>query len=256
MHGYVPPSQRLFHTRHRITREDLKEEPLRVGTTDWTTILDTTIDKDTNLISYAVPIIDNFSIPRANSQECAAALTPNNRSTIYSSSSSSASSVFSDGLFTANTNRNSSGSSSLVIKPQKNLSVDSLIQENKRKINNEKESLSLISSNKNETLCSSTDPSIQNLIRSQTKRNILNLKFQNRNLFRRELRLEKFWSNLRSHHTSDDDSDLLLVIKKHNLYWFGIPNDFRLPIYKRCLYHYSELDEAASFNAPNSSSTL
>nr|CAI6620284.1 ADM_HP1_G0035360.mRNA.1.CDS.1 [Saccharomyces cerevisiae] len=248
MHEYVPPSQRLFHSRHRITRNDLKEEALHSGTTDWTTILDTTIDKDTNLISYAVPIIDNFAIPRANSQGSPVAPSPNHRSTMYSSSSSSASSVFSDGLFNPNNNRNSSGSSSLVIRPQKNLSVDSLIQENKRKINSEKESLSLIANNNDETLCTHTDPSIQNLIKSETKRNILNLKFQNRNLFRRELKLEKFWSNLRSCHTSGDETDLLLVISKHNLYWFGIPNDFRLPIYKRCLYHYSELDEAGFFS--------
>ncbi|CAI4045876.1 hypothetical protein SKDZ_12G1020 [Saccharomyces kudriavzevii ZP591] len=246
MHGYVPPSQRLFHTRHRITRDDLKEEPLNAGVTDWTTILDTTIDKDTNLISYAVPIINNFAIPRAHSQGQPATSTPNNKSTVYSSTSSSASSVFSDGLFTPNINRNSSGSSSLVITSQKNLSVDSLIQENKRKINNERESLSVIANNNKETLCTHTDPSIQNQIKSQTKRNILNLKFQNRKLFRRELKLEKFWDNLRSYHTSDDDGDLLLVIRKHNLYWFGIPNDFRLPIYWRCLYHYSELGETAS----------
>ncbi|CAI4047341.1 hypothetical protein SUVZ_12G1030 [Saccharomyces uvarum] len=248
MQGYVPPSQRLFHARHRITRDDLKDEPLHMGSTDWTTILDTAVDKDSSLISYTVPIIDNFAIPRANSLESPAASTRNNKSTVYSSSSSSVSSVFSDGLFTPNTNKNSSGSSSLVIRPQKNLSVDSLIQENKRRINDEKASLSLIANNNNESLSTHSDLSIQNQIRSQTKRNILNLKFQNRNLFRRELKLEKFWDNLRNYHTSDVDGDLLLVIRKHNLYWFGIPNDFRLPIYKRCLYHHIEQDDPTSFS--------
>lgn len=202
--NYIPPGQRLFRSRHRVTRRDLQN--LSDSETDWSTVLDLPIDTDSQLISYAVPVL---GVPVMEQYQD---YNQSNRSTMCSESSyiSSASSVFDSDLET---------------KMQGNLSLESLIQENKKRISEHEDSLNLFSSlKKGENV---------NILKTETKRDVQRLKYENRHLLFREHALEKLWSKIRS---CKDRTILLIEISRNGLYWFGLPGDIRDYIYHCCLY--------------------
>lgn len=207
--NYIPPSQRLFKSRHRITRRDLQN--LSDSETDWSTVLDLPIDTDSQLISYAVPVL---GVPVMEQHQDSSR---SNRSTMCSQSSytSSTSSIFDPDL---------------EAKMQGNLSLESLIQENKKRISQHEDSLNLFSSlKKGENV---------NLLKTETKRDVLRLKYENRHLLFRENALEKLWLKIRS---CKDRTILLIEIRRNGLYWFGLPGDIRYYVYHCCLYQIDHI---------------
>lgn len=174
---YIPPSQRLFNARHKITREDLVED------------LDQLLDVDVDCGLYGVPLIGG-------------------RRRADSASESDTSSIFSD----------LSGDSSIAdvySRMQDNLSIEYVIQENKRKIVQEEESLVLLKQSGGG--------------RSRAKRELQRLKDENRSLLRRRDILDARWDQIRY------SPYLLMEARRDDLYWFGLPSDLRMYIYQCCL---------------------
>ncbi|CAR28422.1 ZYRO0F03608p [Zygosaccharomyces rouxii] len=174
---YIPPSQRLFNARHKVTRKDLVE--------DWDQLLD--VDVDYGL--YGVPLIGS-------------------RRRTGSSSESDTSSIFSD----------LSGDSSIMdvySRMQDNLSIEYVIQDNKKKILREEEALSLLKQSGGG--------------RSRAKHELQRLKEENRSLLRRRDLLDARWNQIRF------SPYLLMEAKRDGLYWFGLPSDLRIHIYECCL---------------------
>lgn len=181
---YVPPSRRLFNSRHRVSRRELQGPgDARV---DWSMTLDESIEED-SLISYAVPVIESGS-----------------RVSVLSSSSGD--SVFEPDLRT---------------QLQSNLSLESLIQENKKRISANQDDLELFKTAGNGLLSNSA--------RGQVSR----LQCENTRLFHRGKILQGLWAEVRR---STDSTVLLIEIGKNGLQWFGIPADLRQRVYRCCLY--------------------
>lgn len=187
MFQYVPPSRRLFKSRHRVSRRELQ------GLIDWTTTLDESIEED-SLISYAVPVVGGES-----------------RFSVLSSESGE--SLFEPDLRT---------------QLQRNMSLESLIQENKKRISANQEDLELFIAARN--------PSLSNSARDQVSK----LQCENAQLFNRGKILQERWAQVRR---CNDNGILLIEIGKNGLQWFGIPADLRQQIYRCCLYQVAEACE-------------
>lgn len=211
--NYIPPSQRLFRARHRVSRRDLQH--LSSTEADWSTVLDLSIDSDSQLISYTVPVIGSrFVEPQ---QPFVDAKSQSNRSTLCSECSFLSNSTDTSSVFDPN----------LKQKMQGNLSLESLMQENKKKIYKRQESIDLFKSlRKNVEV---------DRLAEETKREVLKLRYENKHLLVREKELEKSWQAIRE----QDNSMLLLNIRSQGMYWFGIPGDLRESIYRACLYDYA-----------------
>lgn len=174
---YIPPSQRLQRARNKVTRKDLVE--------DWNQLLDVDVD----YVLYGVPVIGGH-----RHTDCG--------------SDSDTSSIFSD----------LSGDSSIkdvYSRMQDNLSVEYMIQDNKRKILQKEETLSLLKQAGGG--------------RSRAKRELQRLKDENRSLLRRSDLLDKRWDQMRY------SPHLLMDVRKNDIYWFGLPSDLRMYIYQCCL---------------------
>ncbi|KAH7589364.1 hypothetical protein J7297_01313 [Nakaseomyces glabratus] len=263
MEQYVPPGKRLFQARHRVSRRDLQH----YGETDWTTVKDEVV-KDDDLLGYAVPIIDNgdprIARPFKQAKQLpykakAGSLAPplaypaQNRSALSidgtGSPASSTSSIFSvqNSCPEIGDRYSSSTMDSLVegldptlkFNMQRNISVDSLIQDNNKRISEHRDSLALLKeyeyNERKESNRSSKDyyQSGIDRIENETKRELRRLRYENRALLQREDALAKVWRSIRN---CKDDGALLLALRKHHVYWFGIPSDLRLKVYKLCLY--------------------
>ncbi|KAL3228478.1 hypothetical protein RNJ44_02423 [Nakaseomyces bracarensis] len=236
---YTPPGKRLFQARHRVSRRDLQSDAF-----DWTTVRDEEVEGD--LISYAVPVIGfnppthNLTVPETQSQMS------------QSQASSSSSSVFSV-VPGGEADRYSNGTVDSLVEGldptlkydmQRNISVDSLIQENNKRISEHRDSLALLkeydTNERTESHRSSREyhQSGIELLETETKRELRRLRYENRTLLMREDVLTKQWAHIRQ---CPDDGALLLTLRKKQLYWFGIPADLRFKIYKLCLYSDRQL---------------
>lgn len=175
---YTPPSQRLFNARHRVTTKDLQN--------DWDQLSD--VDVDYGL--YGVPLIGHT------------------RERAGSSSESDASSIFSD----------ISGDSSMAdiyTRMQDNLSVEYVIQDNKKKISEEEDALHLLTQGGGG--------------KSRAKRELQKLKEENRSLLKRRDLLDRRWDQVTF------SPHLLMEVRRDGLYWFGLPSELRTFIYGCCL---------------------
>lgn len=191
--NYEPPCRKLFRSRHRLTRREL-QGPLP-GLVDWSTALDVSIDEDSSVVLYGVPVV---GCRERNEDE-----------TRYSTISS-----YSDeDLFEPD----------LRTKLQSNLSLESLIQENKKLISAHQESLGMFNTAEHHV----------ESIKSSAKLEIARLKDRNMHLFGRAGLLQEKWEKIRQ---CRDSSILLIEIGKNGLYWFGIPSDLRNAVYQLCLY--------------------
>lgn len=188
---YVPPSRRLFNSRHRVSRQELRGlSDVRI---DWSMTLDESIEED-SLISYAVPVV-GFD-PRLS---------------ILSSESG-------DSLFEPD----------LSTQMQSNMSLESLIQENKKRISASQEELELFKVAGDQTL------------KNSAKEEVSKLQGENAQLFQRSKVLQERWAQVRRSH---DRTVLLIEIGKNGLQWFGIPADLRFRVYQCCLYLLPESHE-------------
>lgn len=172
---YVPPSQRLFQSRHRVSRKDLKD-------------CDLVLDVDVDARLYGVPLVG----PHAMN---------------FSGSESEASSIFSE--------ISSDSAMDICSRMQSNLSVECVIQDNKKRISQEEQTLRLLTQDGGG--------------RSQAKHELQRLKDENRCLLRRRDLLERRWCQVRN------SSALLIESRRNGLYWFGLPADLRVSIYQCCL---------------------
>ncbi|QLG74889.1 hypothetical protein HG535_0H02160 [Zygotorulaspora mrakii] len=207
--NYVPPSQKLFNSRHRISRRDLQQ--FSNLNTDWTTVLDVPIDFDSQLISYAVPVIGDVSQqPTKTHSSVSKRSTANCSKYSISSDYTDTSSVFEPDL---------------KIRMLGNVSLESLVQENKEKISSRQESIDLFES-------TGQHDEAQRLKRA-TKKEDLKLRCENRQLLVREDFLAKKWEAIRK---DDDYERLLFAMRASGIFWFGVPGDIRRPIYAKCLY--------------------
>ncbi|CCC72034.1 hypothetical protein NCAS_0J00550 [Naumovozyma castellii] len=225
--NYISPSRKLFHARHKLTRNQLQDTTTNSNTnaratettrTDWTTAHDITIDTDSELIAYAVPFIVPMTTNKKASSSSTASFSQNGntRSTVYSARSSSflsESSIFSSNTYETNEE------DSLSYKLRKNISVDSLIQDNKRRMAEHEESLQIFKES--------------TTLQRQASRDLQKLKYANRALLRRKYQLDLIWNDVKQNW---DDDTILMTIRKRSLAWFGLPVELRFSIYNLCLY--------------------
>ncbi|QLQ79288.1 hypothetical protein HG537_0B06360 [Torulaspora globosa] len=183
--SYIPPNRKLFNSRHKLTRRELQNSLV-----DWSTALDVSLDEDSSLILYGVPVVGS----------------------VYTRSSTISSDSGED-LFEPD----------LRSRLQSNLSLESLIQENKKRISTHHESLELINSKGHNAVS----------IKMSTKQEIEKLKDRNTHLFGRAQLLQEQWDKVRR---CRDPTVLLIEIGKNGLYWFGIPSDLRPAVYRCCLH--------------------
>lgn len=195
--SYIPPSQRLFRSRHTVTRRELQSGS--AGEIDWSTALDVSLGQDSSLILYAVPMLGGVS--RGDDG------TRNSMISTYSD----------EELFEPD----------LRSKLQSNLSLESLIQENKRRISAHHDSLTLINSAGQNAAS----------IKSSARQEIAKLRDRNMHLFGRAGVLQELWDTVRR---CRDPTLLLIEIGKNGLYCFGIPSDLRPAVYQCCLMPLSE----------------
>ncbi|QLL31774.1 hypothetical protein HG536_0B06420 [Torulaspora globosa] len=194
--SYIPPNRKLFNSRHKLTRRELQSSS--AAEVDWSTTLDVSLDEDSSLILYAVPVVG--SVSRCGRSE------DRTRSSTMSSDSG-------EDLFEPD----------LRSRLQSSLSLESLIQENKKRISAHHESLDLINSTGHNAAS----------IKTSAKQEIAKLRDRNTHLFGRAELLQEQWDKVRRCH---DPTVLLIEIGKNGLYWFGIPSDLRPAVYRCCLY--------------------
>lgn len=191
--SYIPPNRKLFNSRHKLTRRELQSSSgVEV---DWSTTLDVSLDEDSSWMLYGVPVVGSVSRSERHTRS----------STISSDSG--------EDLFEPD----------LRSRLQSNLSLESLIQENKKRISAHHESLELINTSGHNAAA----------IKTTAKQEIAKLKDRNSHLFGRAELLQEQWDKVRSCH---DQTVLLIEIGKNGLYWFGIPSDLRPVVYRCCLY--------------------
>ncbi|CCD24294.1 Mlo50p NDAI_0C06350 [Naumovozyma dairenensis CBS 421] len=248
---FISPSKKLYHLRHRVTRDQLQHTNL----TDWSTIHDLTIDNDIQLVSHAVPFVGppdlycNMTNNNANNNMDLFSKPPS--LPIYNDSQHSMSTVSTNNTIDSNCNRHISYSQesisessifstpSLASRLRNNISVDSLIQENKRRISDQMDSLNMFVDNKetdiidDDNIETHHNNQLTTIIRRQTNQDLLKLKYDNRHLLKRKFQLDKIWNNIRK---SWKDGTILITLKSLNMYWFGLPVDLRFHIYQLCLY--------------------
>lgn len=225
---YTPPGKRLFQARHRVSRKDLQDDSFKG--IDWTTVQDVVVKED--FINYAVPVINGGAAAHAAPYKTSGSPT------------SSASSVFSA------VDRYSNGTVESLVEGmdpvlkynmQRNISVDSLIQENNKRISEHRDSLALLQeydaterAESNRTALDYHQSGIE-LLETETRRELRRLRYENRVLLQREDVLTRRWQQVRDAEGQSDGA-LLISVRKQNLYWFGIPTDLRLRVYRLCLY--------------------
>lgn len=243
---YTPPGKRLFQARHRVSRRDLQEETLKE--TDWTTVQDV----EMNGFIYAVPVIDvaeralphkgNQLLqrpPQRGPQQQGSQQQPQQQGRqLAESPMSSASSIFSVPGVREIGDRYSNGTVDSLVEGldpvlkynmQRNISVDSLIQENNKRMSEHRDSLALL----REYDAQSGGGGGAEMLETEARRELRKLRYENRTLLQREDALTKLWQEVRD---CSDDGALLITLRKRNLYWFGIPADLTQKVYKICLY--------------------
>lgn len=186
---YIPPSQRLFQSRHRVSRKDLRECDL---------ILDVEVDASL----YGVPLVGSQAMN-------------------VSGNESEASSIFSE--------LSSDSAMDICSRMQSKVSVEYVIQDNKKRITQEEQTLQLLTQNGGG--------------RSRAKHELQRLKDENRCLLRRRDLLDQRWSEVR------DSSALLIEARRDGLFWFGVPADLRIPIYQVCLMQVPNYGKDQMFKA-------
>lgn len=244
---YVPPFQRLYRSRHKLTHKNISKSISLDNL-----VFEEHIDQQ-EYPTFNVPVIE-----------------PSNRSTVYSNCSS----VFSSqhlpesddddrDLYSCNQ------AHSLSFKPgnelrramEKNLSLDSLILSNKRRISECNENLAILESSVKlddsvdgklskkfltparpgflPPMCSEEKQRHDKDIRAfyehashSEKQDKLKFKYHNRKLIRRSQQCAEQWSTISNKLASED---LLIEVRRRELYWDGIPWELRNKVYNTCL---------------------
>lgn len=202
--AYVPPRQRLYNSRHRVSRRRLTQED---------TLLDIDICDESRLISYSVPVVNYKQKQQDIRDETPPGSHPRNSVSLPSLRTDE----FEDSdSFISNIMDESLPAELMYI--SSNHSVDSMIWENKRQIEELKLAKDFVP-------------------QRQEHSRIAALEKNNRYLRRRSTILEKKWSQIKS--GEYNPQDLLIHIRKSDIYWFGISPSLRNPVYSLLVTHKS-----------------
>ncbi|KAM3165362.1 hypothetical protein ACU8KH_00163 [Lachancea thermotolerans] len=243
---YVAPSQRLYRARHKITRKDLWKSY---------TVDDLTLSVDEPaLLDFSVPVLDFKKPPKKTV-----------------SSSERSSSIFSQPCgagseYGSQDDLDSTANGELQNLMFRNYSLDSMILQNKKRITDHENNVSLLkavsetsaANNKNYRTCSrpsSLPPklskekvlhenAIEELVRHAERlehRDARVLKYTNRKLLRREAHAQKQWAEI----GQKKNKDILLEVRRRGLVLDGLPWQHRQRVYDLCLIKNLEAPPSA-----------
>lgn len=244
--SFIPPSKKLYRSRHKITRDDLWKS---------LTVDDLTLSvHEPNIIDYAVPVLQPPDASR--------------RTTWCSDQSSSVFSVI------PGVESEAGSQDDLTFKPNddlqnlmfRNYSLDSLILSNKKRISEHEENVRTLKIVSEEpagskyTTCARPHnlPPMPTTERAQhgstikelvkhaehvEKLEVQKLKFENRRLVRTDLESQKRWDMIK--HVSQED--ILIEVRRNNLIYHGIPWQMRPLIYDLCLMKDARTEHVAPF---------